>query len=68
MATIPVATRLTLTQLAKARDGLILKGIAPQALMTKSSILRLSVFLAITMIPDPKELPSAESLSIVEQI
>ena len=66
MKTIPVAVRLTSEQLAKARDGLIIKGIAPEEMVTRSQILRLSVYLAITMNSDPKELPSEESLAIVE--
>ena len=64
MATKPVSVRLTSEQLAKARDGLILKGVSPEELLTNSSILRLSVYLAITMNSDTKALPSEESLAI----
>ena len=66
MATKPVSVRLTSEQLAKARDGLIVKGIAPEEMVTRSQILRLSVLLAITMNPNPTDLPSEKSLAIVE--
>lgn len=64
MTTIPVAVRITSEQLAKARDGLIAIGIKPKKLLTRSNILRCSVYLAITMGPKATELPSEESLSI----
>ena len=66
MSTISVATRISSEQLAKARDGLIVRGIAPEDIMTKSSILRMSLYLAITMTPNPDDLPSEESLSVIQ--
>lgn len=60
-----VATRLTDTQLAKARDGLIAKGIQPDDLLTRSQILRLAVFLAITACDNPEAKPSDKSLTII---
>lgn len=60
-----VATRLTDTQLAKARDGLIIKGIDEKDLVTRSQILRLSVFLAITACDNPETLPTEESLASI---
>lgn len=68
MKTVPVAVRLTHEQIAKARDGLILKGIKPENVSTRSQILRLSVYLAISMNPKPKDLPSDDSLTIINQI
>ncbi len=68
MPTIPVATRVTAEQLAKARDGLIIKGIAPDQLTTRSQILRLSIFLAITINSNLTKPPSDESLSIVKSL
>lgn len=62
-----VSVRLETAQLAKARDGLLAKGIKPTALLTKSQILRLSVYLAIMQTPEPSEPPSQESLDIFIQ-
>ena len=64
----PIAVRLDLSELAKARDGLLKKGVPSEQLMTRSNILRLSVYLAIDATANPSELPSEESLSIVEGI
>ncbi len=61
-----VATRLTDEQLAKARDGLISRGISAERIKTKSQILRLSVFLAITSCSDPKASATTESLAIIK--
>ena len=66
MKTVPVTTRVTSEQLAKAREGLLAKGVSPEELLTRSQILRLSVFLAITMNKNPEERPSKESLAITE--
>jgi len=60
-----MAVRLTINQIAKARDGLINKGIAPEHLETKSQILRLAMYLAITANENPEELPSDASLATV---
>lgn len=65
MATKPTAVRLTTDQLAKARDGLINCGIGSKHLTTKSSVLRLAIFLAITKTKNPNSPPSEESLSIL---
>jgi len=62
-----VAARLTNSQLAKARDGLIARGVAPKDLVTISQILRLSVFLAITCCDNPDALASDESLNIISK-
>jgi len=64
MKTIVVATRIDPTLLAKARDGLIKRGISPNNLQTKSAIIRLSVFLAITLNDDQESAPSHKSLQI----
>lgn len=62
------SVRLTNTQLAKARDGLIALGIDQKHLSTRSSILRLCVYLAITKTSNPDDLPSTESAALLEMI
>ena len=57
-----VATRLTLQDLAKARDALLESGITADQLDTVSQILRLSVFSTIMKLKDPKSAPSEDSL------
>lgn len=63
-----VSTRLSVNDLAKARDGLIEKGIAPAEISTVSQILRLSVYYGIIYLcNDPKEPPTQESINFVRQ-
>ncbi len=66
MSTITVSTRITSDELAKARDGLIIKGLKPSQVQTKSQILRFSIYLAMLNCPDPSGLPSEESLTILD--
>ncbi len=63
-----VATRLSLDELAKARDGLILKGINKRDLSTQSQILRLAIYFMILECPDPKSLPTQESINCIQQL
>lgn len=64
----PTAVRLTNYQLAKARDGLINRGIKPENLTTRSSILRLAIFLAISEANNPNGPASDDSLAILDLI
>lgn len=63
-----VATRLSLTELAKARDGLIIKGIEEKDLQTNSQILRLCVYFMILNCENPKGEPSQGSKDFVKQL
>jgi len=65
MKTIPVSSRLTVHELAKARDGLIKKGIDPLHLTTKSQIIRLAIYAAIMNCDNPNHDPSDESIMII---
>jgi hypothetical protein len=65
MSTITVSTRITSDELAKARDGLILKGLKPAQVQTKSQILRFSIYLAMLHCPDPSGIPTKESINIL---
>ncbi len=64
----PVATRLSLSELAKCRDGLIAHGIAKEDLQTVSQILRLAAYLTILNCEDPKAPPSQESKAFIKQL
>lgn len=61
----PVSTRLSLQELAKARDALLASGISSDQLDTVSQILRLSVFTVIMSQSNFKSMPSAESLDVL---
>lgn len=63
-----VSTRMSAEDLAKARDGLLDKGIDPLELSTTSQILRLTFYYGIIYLCDePKAPPSIESLNFVKQ-
>lgn len=62
-----VSTRMTVADLAKARDGLILKGIKPEEL-TISQIIKLTFYYGILSIcPKPKEDATVESTNIIQE-
>ena len=61
----PVSTRLSLQELAKARDALIASGISVDQLDTVSQILRLSVYSTIIKHTDVNLIPSEESLEVL---
>jgi glutathionyl-hydroquinone reductase len=63
-----VATRLSLNELAKARDGLIARGIKEADIQTASQILRLSVYFTILGCNEPKAPPSQESTDFIRQL
>ena len=63
-----VATRLSLSELAKARDGLIARGIDLKDLHNTSQILRLSIYFAILNCENPKSPPSQESKDFIRQL
>jgi len=62
-----VSTRMTIEDLAKARDGLLAKGIDP-AELTTSQIIKLTFYYGIIYLcQDPKSSPSQESIDFVRQ-
>jgi len=62
-----VSTRMTIEDLAKARDGLLAKGIDP-AELTTSQIIKLTFYYGIIYLcQDPKSPPSQESIDFVRQ-
>lgn len=63
-----VATRLSLHELAKARDGLLARGIKEKDLQTTSQILRLAVYFAILNCNNPKDPPTSKSEDFVRQL
>jgi len=62
-----VSTRMTIEDLAKARDGLLAKAIDP-AELTTSQIIKLTFYYGIIYLcQDPKDPPSQESTDFVRQ-
>jgi len=63
-----VSTRMTIEDLAKARDGLLAKGIDPAELTTTSQLIKLTFYYGIIYLcQDPKSPPSQESIDFVRQ-
>lgn len=63
-----VSTRMTVDDLAKARDGLLAKGIDPAELVTTSQIIKLTFYYGIIYLcHDPKSPPTEESVAFVRQ-
>ena len=57
-----VSTRMTIDDLAKARDGLLAKGIDQSDLTTTSQLIKLTFYYGIIYLcQDPKSPPSQES-------
>jgi len=62
-----VSARMSISDLAKARDGLIAKGIQPEEL-TISQIIKLTFYYGIMAIcTNPKEAASVESINLIQQ-
>ena len=63
-----VSTRMTIQDLAKARDGLIAKGIAASELITTSQIIKLTFYYGIIYLcQEPKEPASHESINLIQK-
>jgi len=62
-----VSARMSIADLAKARDGLIAKGIKSEEL-TISQIIKLTFYYGImTICTNPKEVASVESTNVITQ-
>ncbi len=63
-----ISTRMDSNELAKARDGLMDKGLDPAQFNTVSQILRLTFYYGLMAIcNDPKAPPSAEATAFINQ-
>ena len=63
-----VSVRMTAEDLAKARDGLIAKGIPASELTTISQVIKLTFYYGIIYLcDDPKEIPTEESINFIRQ-
>ena len=63
-----VSTRMTIEDLAKARDGLLAKGIDAADLTTTSQLIKLTFYYGIIYLcQDPKSSPSQTSIDLVRQ-
>ena len=68
MAKKVISTRMDAAELAKARDGLLKKGIDPSQIENVSQILRLTFYYGLLFLcPDPSSPASEESLSWISQ-
>jgi hypothetical protein len=68
MKTKVVSTRMTIQDLAKARDGLISKGISASELVTTSQIIKLTFYYGIIYLCQaPKEPASQDSINLIGQ-
>ena len=63
-----VSVRLTLNDLAKARDVLISKGMPLEEITSISQIVKLCFFYGIiSLTQDPKSLPTDDSINFIKQ-
>ena len=63
-----VSTRMNIEDLAKARDGLLAKGIDPAEVTTTSQLIKLTFYYGIIYLcQDPKDPPSQESIDFIRQ-
>jgi len=63
-----VSARVTMDEFAKARDGMIAKGIPPEKLTTNSNIVRAAILMCVIMDENPNAPASQESISIIKQL
>ena len=63
-----ISTRVSLEDFAKARDGLIKRGVQPERLMTNSAILKTAVLMCCVLNDDPKSPSTQESTDIISQL
>lgn len=63
-----VSTRINLEEFAKARDGLIAKGVPEEKLMSNSTIMRTALLMCCVLNNDPKSPASQESIAIISQL
>ena len=66
--TRPVATRVTIDELAKVRDALLIKGIPSDQLSTISSILKSALLVTTLITPEPLAPASPESIAFINQL
>lgn len=63
-----VGVKLKLSELAKARDGLIARGVNGQNLQSGSQILRTALLYAVLNCKNPKGPASEESTRLIKQL
>lgn len=63
-----VSTRISLAEFAKARDGMINKGVSPEQIMTNSTILRTAILMCCVMNEDPQLPATQESTDTIKQL
>ena len=63
-----VSTRISLNDFAKARDGLINRGVPKHKLFTNSAILKTAILMCCVLDNDPKSPATKESTETIEQL
>lgn len=63
-----ISVRTSLDEFAKARDGLLKKGVPEEKLMSNSNILRAAILMCCLMNDDPKNVASQDSIDRVRQL
>lgn len=63
-----ISTRISLDEFAKARDGMITKGVDPARLMTNSTIMRTAILMCCILNEEPKSPASSDSTDTIKQL
>lgn len=63
-----ISVRTNLEEFAKARDGLIKKGVTEEKLMSNSNIIRAAILMCCLLNADPKSPASQDSINKVKQL
>ncbi len=63
-----VSTRISLAEFAKARDGLIAKGVPSEKLASNSAIIRTAILMCCVLNDDPKSPASQSSIDTISQL
>jgi len=62
-----ISVRVSLDEFAKARDGLIAKGVPEARLMSTSNIMKAAILMACLLNEEPKSPASQESSDLIKQ-
>jgi len=63
-----ISVRTNLEEFAKARDGLIARGVSEEKLMSNSNIIRAAILMCCLLTDDPKAPASQESINTIKQL
>lgn len=63
-----VSARIKFEEFAKARDGMIARGVDPERLQSNSAILKTAILMCCLLNDDPKGPSSTESTNLIKQL